>query len=412
VIQKNPKRKGFLSIKFMIYFTSDTHFYHAAAIKHYSRPFLDVEEMNNKLIGNWNKEVKPDDEVYILGDFMNGSGKQANQILEKLNGVKYLIKGNHDEYLDDEDFNKAHFQWIKEYHILKYKGRNFVLFHYPIFEWQGFFKKDFHIYGHVHNQFKYRNQKERFSILNKYAVNVCVDVSNYKPVSVDSIIEKVEKKKSPVELLKKTDSQLFWHITPFDNIASILEFGLLPRNTLKKGKMEFSDIAPEFLTRNRTRLGLTNYVPFHFFPHNPMDITLIFKHRNMENPYVFITIEEEVASKLNSKFVLTFPDHKGEIFYSTYEACKNKIDFIRQHTDYSKRKDKFEALGECLVPDYVLPENIYSIIVGSDEDKQYVEKLAEEKNPKWSFIVEARPGYFANYIKRSPFYTHSKLYEG
>ena len=395
----------------MIYFTSDTHFYHTSSISHYSRPFVGVEDMNNQLVENWNKDVKPDDEVYIIGDFLNGSGQQANQILEKLNGVKYLIKGNHDEYLEDKEFNKEHFRWVKEYFILKYKGRNFVLFHYPIFEWQGFFKKDYHIYGHVHNQLSYRNQKERFNVLSKYAVNVCVDVCRFKPVSIDSIIEKTEKKKSPIELLKKTDSQLFWHITPFDNISSILENGLLPRNTLKKAKMEFSDIAPEFLTRNRTRLGLTYFVPFHFFPHNPMDITLIFKHRNMENPYVFITIEEEVASKLNSKFVLTYPDHKGEIFYSTYEQCKNKIDSIRKHTDYAKRKDKFEALGECLIPDYVLPENIYSIVVGSEVDKQLIEKMAREKNPNWSFIIETRPGYFANYIKRSPFYTNGKIYD-
>jgi len=396
----------------MIYFTSDTHFNHKASIKHYARPFLNIDEMNNKLVENWNKEVKPDDEIYILGDFMNGSGTEANTILERLNGIKYLVKGNHDEYLEDENFNKSHFQWIKEYYILKYKGRNFILFHYPIFEWQGFFKKDYHLYGHVHNQFKYKSQQERFRVLSKYAVNVCVDVCKYKPICIDTIIERVEKKKSAIELLNRRDDQLFWHITPFENIASILEYGLLPRNTLKKGKINFNDIAPEFLTRNRTRLGLTNYVPFHFFPHNPMDITLIFKHRNMENPYIFITIEQELASKLNSKFVLTFPDHQEEIFFTTYDKCKNKIDDIRQHTDYSHGKEKFEALGECLVPDYVSPENIYSIIVGSEEDKQYVEKIAKDINPNWKFLVESRPGYFANYIKRSPFYTNNKLYDG
>jgi len=396
----------------MIFFTSDTHFYHASAIKHYSRPFLGIEDMNNKLVENWNKEITSDDEVYILGDFMNCNGADANKILDRLNGVKYLIKGNHDEYLEDEEFNKGHFQWVKEYHILKYNGRNFVLFHYPIFEWQGFFKEDIHLYGHVHNQFKYRNQQDRFRVLTKYAINVCADVCKYKPISIEAIIEKVDRKKSPIELLNKRDDQLFWHITPFDNIGSILEYGLLPRNTLKKGKILFNDIAPEFLTRNRTRLGLTNYVPFHFFPHNPMDITLIFKHRNMENPYIFITIEQTLASKLNSKFVLTFPDHQEEIFFSTYDKCKNKIDDIRQHTDYSHVKDKFEALGECLVPGYVSPENIYSIIVGSEEDRQAVEKLALEKNPNWKFLIEARPGYFANYIKRSPFYTNQKLYEG
>jgi len=259
---------------------------------------------------------------------------------------------------------------------------------------------------------KNKKQDEKYSVLTKYAVNVCVDVCDYKPVSIESVIEKVSRKKTSVGLLSKPDNKLFWHITPFDNIGSILEYGLLARDTLRKSGIDFNNIAPNFLTRNRTRLGLTNYVPFHFFPHNPMDITLIYKHRNMQNPYIFLTIEIEVACKLNSKFVLSFPDHQPEIFFSTYKECKEKIFDIRRHTNYANVKDKFEALGECLVPGNVLPEQIYSIIVGSEEEKQIVEKLALKKKPNWIFLIEIRPGYFANYIKRSPFYTNQKLYDG
>ena len=59
----------------MIYFTADLHFYHENVISHASRPFSSVEEMNEALIRNWNKIVKPTDEIYILGDFtMKGAG--------------------------------------------------------------------------------------------------------------------------------------------------------------------------------------------------------------------------------------------------------------------------------------------------------------------------------------------------
>lgn len=41
----------------MIYFTSDLHFYHEKIIHHCNRPFRDAQEMNEKLIQNWNSIV-------------------------------------------------------------------------------------------------------------------------------------------------------------------------------------------------------------------------------------------------------------------------------------------------------------------------------------------------------------------
>ena len=52
----------------MLYFTSDLHFYHDNIIQLTSRPYQDVNEMNDRLIANWNKKIRPKDEVYILGD--------------------------------------------------------------------------------------------------------------------------------------------------------------------------------------------------------------------------------------------------------------------------------------------------------------------------------------------------------
>lgn len=77
----------------MIYFTSDLHFYHENVIKHENRPFSYVEEMNQTLINNWNKKVGVSDEVYILGDVTMKGATYAKEILEQLNGYKYLIKG-------------------------------------------------------------------------------------------------------------------------------------------------------------------------------------------------------------------------------------------------------------------------------------------------------------------------------
>ena len=56
----------------MIFFTSDTHFNHSNVIQYCNRPFSSLDEMNAKLIENWNERVNENDIVYHLGDFAMG----------------------------------------------------------------------------------------------------------------------------------------------------------------------------------------------------------------------------------------------------------------------------------------------------------------------------------------------------
>jgi calcineurin-like phosphoesterase family protein len=178
----------------MLYFTADTHFNHANIIKNNKRPFSNVEQMNNILIQNWNSCVSEDDEIYILGDFMlnNGTGKDANNILRRLNGKKYLIKGNHDEnYLKDEDFDEGNFLWIDNYHAFFHNKIKIILFHYPILEWDKYSSDAVHLFGHVHNYSKYPEQQKRVNIVGKRAINVGVDVNNFRPISIEKILKMV-----------------------------------------------------------------------------------------------------------------------------------------------------------------------------------------------------------------------------
>jgi len=165
----------------MIYFTADTHFCHAKVIDMCKRPFENIEEMTETLIERWNDRVKVNDDIYILGDFIHrGNGIDANEILCRLNGRKYLIKGNHDEFLKEKAFNNSLLEFVKDYHVLKYHKKKFVLFHYPILEWDGFFRDSVHLYGHLHNHTKSHHQR---------AINVGVDVQDFRPVSIDEVIE-------------------------------------------------------------------------------------------------------------------------------------------------------------------------------------------------------------------------------
>jgi len=83
----------------MIFFTADLHFGHENIIRHCSRPFASVNEMDEALIANWNAVITSKDEVYILGDLTMRPATEAHQYLVRLKGRKYFIRGNHDRFL-------------------------------------------------------------------------------------------------------------------------------------------------------------------------------------------------------------------------------------------------------------------------------------------------------------------------
>jgi len=177
----------------MIYFTADTHFHHTNIIKMGDRPFENIEEMNEALIDNWNSIVHKSDKIYILGDFLfRAKATRANEILRRLKGVKHLIKGNHDEYIKKPDFDLSLFEWIKDYEVISYKDARFILFHYPILEWEHYHRKSAHLYGHVHKNTSHIRSEtpDKFAMMSERAINVGVEMNNYRPVSAEEIYER------------------------------------------------------------------------------------------------------------------------------------------------------------------------------------------------------------------------------
>ena len=174
-----------------IFFISDTHFGHKNIIKYEDRPFENIEEMDNEMINNWNKTVDKSDSVYILGDFCFADKNYAINILNKLNGQKFLIKGNHDSIIKDKEV-ASKFGWIKDYYVLKNDKLKFVLFHYPIQVWDCKHHCSIHLYGHVHS-----NKDNHHPLLENLenAYNVGVDVNNFAPIEINEILEKLNYKR-------------------------------------------------------------------------------------------------------------------------------------------------------------------------------------------------------------------------
>ena len=132
------------------FYIADLHFGHANIIRFDNRPFDSVEEMNEMLIKNWNKKVKQGDKTYILGDFCWGKEPDWIEILDKLNGSKILIRGNHDLKQMSKAL-KDKFLYIKERHEISDCGKKLILSHYPELAYKSSYNPDvFMLHGHVH----------------------------------------------------------------------------------------------------------------------------------------------------------------------------------------------------------------------------------------------------------------------
>lgn len=176
----------------MKFFIADLHFCHESIIEMSHRPFANITEMHETMIRRWNRVVRPKDEVFIVGDFLyKGIAQEANELLRRLRGRKYLIRGNHEKYLNQPEFDTALFEWVKDYHTFKENKQQYVLFHYPILEWKGYFRDSILIYGHVHNN----NSAYFAKTLGPNAVIVGADMLDFTPISQTQILELVAKRK-------------------------------------------------------------------------------------------------------------------------------------------------------------------------------------------------------------------------
>ena len=136
------------------YITSDLHFGHSR-IKLFcpearARFSNDIDTMNEQMITEWNSIVNFEDTVYILGDVAFLPVNQSVTILNRLNGSKILIEGNHDyKSLKDPDFC-ACFSEIHKYHEMYYNNTFVTMFHYPIAEFNKMHRGAVHFHGHLH----------------------------------------------------------------------------------------------------------------------------------------------------------------------------------------------------------------------------------------------------------------------
>lgn len=166
----------------MDWFTSDTHFGHAAVIDYCNRPFVAsgrytaLECMNEYLIARWNSRVDPEDRVWVLGDFYLGPREGCAPILSRLNGTKLLVKGNHDR--SRRRMLEVGFAAVVPQQLLYTDTGTVYMRHKPQNDSGRWLGASTHLHGHVHLEYRRRAQM----------INVGVDVWNFQPVSLHELL--------------------------------------------------------------------------------------------------------------------------------------------------------------------------------------------------------------------------------
>ena len=177
-----------------IFVTSDLHFNHDKDFCYKPRNFNSVEEMNLGIFNNYNRVVKADDDVYILGDLMLGDNEKGLEFIRNLNGRLHIVCGNHDTdnrrllYQSTENIVE-----VADSLYLKYEGYRFFMSHYPslcstIISGRSLKRSLINLCGHSHTD-------DPFADFNKGLIYHCeVDAHDCAPVRIEKIILDLENK--------------------------------------------------------------------------------------------------------------------------------------------------------------------------------------------------------------------------
>lgn len=184
------------------YFTSDTHLSHIKVSE--NRGFSSIEEHDDAIISNINSIVRPSDTLYILGDIVMGGWRKTAPLVQKINGNKVCILGNHDRPAPN---NSNGHNYIEEFKALcgfvsvvsfariSADGQGLMLSHYPydnapgdvtnLNEFDQYRLRDTGrtlLHGHTHS-----NEQVSVSLAGTKQIHVGLDAWGLKPVSLGTV---------------------------------------------------------------------------------------------------------------------------------------------------------------------------------------------------------------------------------
>lgn len=158
-----------------------------------------LHRMNEEIIRRHNERVKPGDTVFFIGDLcFKSSGDRGEGIKTKavewedrLNGKLILVRGNHDK-------NNSCKTIINSI-MINLGGKTIKLIHNPehIQNSDLSITYDLAFVGHVHKNWEIKRIRKMWGFVD--AINVGVDVWDFRPVTFNEIMSRYAKWKKSLE---------------------------------------------------------------------------------------------------------------------------------------------------------------------------------------------------------------------
>lgn len=198
------------------------------------------------------------------------------------------------------------------------------------------------------------------------------------------------------------DGKLLYHLTTLSVFESIVKNGLLSRGSLLQMELPFVDTANHDILEGRDRLGLVNYIPFHFHIHTNYDTYI--KDHNRDKAFIYLCIHRDYAKANNFSILPIHPtSNEQPQIYSSYNEGIAHIDW---DTMELKKTDIFPEgiteryrsqvrMAECLSPNIIPISAFQSIIVKDEASEKFVHNILDKygikENPPY---INVKPKFF------------------
>ena len=145
------------------------------------RNFANITEMDEHIIKCHNDVVRPGDKTYFLGDVT--FSHHNLHLLDRMNGEKVLIKGNHDKLKLSQYI--PYFKDVRASHQLS----GMLLTHIPVHP-ESLARWGINVHGHLHTNVV----KDFLGKPDTRYFNVSVERINFTPISLETIKSKLDPK--------------------------------------------------------------------------------------------------------------------------------------------------------------------------------------------------------------------------
>ena len=136
--------------------------------------------MDEELVKRYNAVVGPNDKCYFLGDVV--INRKALKTVNRLNGDKVLIKGNHDIFRL-QDYIDAGFRDIRAYHVMN----GLILSHVPVHHSQ-LERFGTNVHGHLHAN----RVRDKWGKVDPEYHCVCVEHTDFAPILFEDMLKRIE----------------------------------------------------------------------------------------------------------------------------------------------------------------------------------------------------------------------------